>query len=235
MTRHHQDGNAVIMILVAVALFAALGFTFLKGGQQGIGNMSAQQASMAAQDIVAYANKMENAFNRLRQKGCSETEFDFSNNVWKLANGSYIFPAGHNTKAASGCGLFVQGEGGMTAAVMPENYNDPTYTPTGVNTMKGHFRILRVTMPSIGTTNEDLVLNFPIVNKALCMALNDIAGVENPGDNPPNATTNSGAAEFNGVWTTTGTFVEDAALTGKPRFCFKSSGFLRYYHTILVR
>ncbi len=72
-----QAGNAVVMILVAVFLFGLLAATFMRSAKTGQGNMSTQQARLAAQQIFDYSSKFERVFNKLRQNGCSIDEIGY--------------------------------------------------------------------------------------------------------------------------------------------------------------
>ena len=90
-----EKGNVFVIILIAVALFALLMFTFARTGSQGTGNLTKQQAKIAAQEILNYARLVEGAVNRVRLNGCSESEISFENSV----EGGYINAAapGDNT------------------------------------------------------------------------------------------------------------------------------------------
>lgn len=63
-----QSGNVFVIILVAVTLFAALMFTFSRTGSQDTGNLTKQQAKIIAQEILNYAQLVEGAVNRVREK-----------------------------------------------------------------------------------------------------------------------------------------------------------------------
>ncbi len=105
-SREHQGGNAVLLILIGVALFAALAYTFMKGSKQGQGNMSTQQAKIVAQNIRSYAMDIEQGINKLVRRGCSQDQLSFAgsvnrtgafyNNTWAPSDKScHVFdPAG---------------------------------------------------------------------------------------------------------------------------------------------
>lgn len=81
MSGSRQGGNAIIMVLIAVVLFGALAYTFMRGAKSGTGNLSAQQTRIAAQEIINYAGKIERAVNKVRQRGCSEEQISFENSL----------------------------------------------------------------------------------------------------------------------------------------------------------
>lgn len=115
MTRrchHHQSGNAVLLILLGVALFAALAYTFMRGSQQGQGNMSAQQAKIAAQEIRNSALNIDRAINKLVSRGCSQDQLSLSGTTNRTTT-HYI-----NTWAPSdgSCNVFGSNGGGVSDA-----------------------------------------------------------------------------------------------------------------------
>ena len=77
--RSSERGNAVIFILLAVALFAGLAYTFMRGAKSGQGNLTAGQAKLAAQDIINYSLTLERGVDKLMQRGCSQDELSFEN------------------------------------------------------------------------------------------------------------------------------------------------------------
>jgi type II secretory pathway pseudopilin PulG len=73
-----QSGNVFVIILVAVALFAALSFTVARSMRsETTGRISAQKAALAAADTLNYAQSLQNGVNRLRQHSVSESDISF--------------------------------------------------------------------------------------------------------------------------------------------------------------
>lgn len=75
MTRCHESGNAVVFIFIAIALFGALSFSFMKSMEGGASSLSAQEANMLAQTIVNESMKIEKAINKMVRRGCSQDQF----------------------------------------------------------------------------------------------------------------------------------------------------------------
>jgi hypothetical protein len=72
-----EKGNALFLILIAVALFAALSYAVSKSGT-GSGNISKEQTGIAAAQIIEYAGEVEQAVNRLTLAGgCATTDLRF--------------------------------------------------------------------------------------------------------------------------------------------------------------
>lgn len=104
--KRSEKGNAVIFILLAIALFAALAYTFTRSVQNGQSNMSAGQTRMAAQQILNYASSVEKTVQKLLSRGCSENDLSFQNSYETYHN----YPA-----APTECRVFDPAGGNLTA------------------------------------------------------------------------------------------------------------------------
>jgi len=119
--RRSQAGNAVVFVLIGIALFAALAFTFMRGAKTGQGNMTVGQASIAAVEILDYTATVGRAVNKLRQRGCSESEINFGAAIdaWTFWN--------PDSPASEVCNVFAPyTKGGNITAMLPKaNWYDP--------------------------------------------------------------------------------------------------------------
>lgn len=77
---HSERGAVFIYILMAVALFAALSYAVSRGNRGGSSALTDEQAKLAAQEIIEYGNTVANAVQKLRLRGCSDTEISFEHN-----------------------------------------------------------------------------------------------------------------------------------------------------------
>ncbi|MEM6811330.1 MAG: hypothetical protein AAF549_02575 [Pseudomonadota bacterium] len=75
--RASENGNVIIIILIAVALVAALTFAVSQGTRSGSENLSGQQADLAALEILDYASTIRNNVRQLKISGCDDTEISF--------------------------------------------------------------------------------------------------------------------------------------------------------------
>ena len=109
-----RSGNVVIFVLIAVMLFAALAYTFMRGSREGTGNLSAQQAKIQSSEMINYAQSVERAIDKLRSKGCSETQLSFDYDI--PATTGYENP---NSPGDYSCHIFHPNGGGITYAASP--------------------------------------------------------------------------------------------------------------------
>lgn len=219
--RKHQSGNVVVFILLAVGLFGALAFSFTKSGQQGQGNMNEQQAKIAAQEMLQGAAVLQRAFERLRQRGCSESQIDFGNSVWQHNNGS---PTTVNNTTAPGdgsCGMFTSNGGQATPPTFPAGTTNASTAPTLQKA--GHPYVRRVTIAGQGSGSlPELLLVVSSLDPALCKAINLIANGQDtlPTIGEDKTGWNSAAYWTNAVTATT-IGDDDTNLAGKTTFCWR--------------
>lgn len=109
-----QNGNAFLFILIGIVLFAALSFTVARGLRtQTASSISEKDASLAAAEILDYAQRIQRAVDRVRRRGCSENEISFENEV----------VAGYENANApndNSCHIF-HPNGGSVSYVIPKN------------------------------------------------------------------------------------------------------------------
>tara|TARA_B100000686_G_scaffold327900_1_gene387276 strand:+ start:2215 stop:2541 length:327 start_codon:yes stop_codon:yes gene_type:complete len=79
----NAQGNALFLILIAVALFAALSYAVTNSGR-GSAGVDREQAEIYASQILQQASALEAAVMRLTiTGGCSDTDINF----WQVSDG----------------------------------------------------------------------------------------------------------------------------------------------------
>ena len=232
-----QSGNAFIYILVAIALFAALAYTFTRSGQQGgSGSISKQEAALAAAEIISYAQIIEEAVRRVRTKNrCSENEINFDTSAL----------TGYTNGDAPGdnrCDIFHQSGGkvlytapnqiALDSALSSEDHYGEWFF-TGANKVIG-----------VGSDTDqggnDLVSILMYVSLPVCIEINQNLGIENPGGAPPDEGTDLLLTKFAGAFASSPQELWDAN-TGTTSACLRSGGAIPdagtyfYFHTNLIR
>ncbi len=173
-----RSGNAIIFVLVGVALFGALAYTFMRGAKSGSGNLTAQQARMAAQELADFFSTLDRAIQKLRLKGCSENDISFASSN---DTGAYVTDNDSTTAPPDkSCHVFDPNGGGMTLDLDLEKYQVP------VNQINASFqyqygqilfRRLLSSVVGIGTSSNDYMVHFNFIQPEICNAYNALVGV----------------------------------------------------------
>ncbi len=232
MKRQRQSGNAIVFILLGIALFAGLAHTFMRGSQQGQGNLTSYQTKLAAQEILDYAQNIEKSIANLQNRGCSENQFSFANGMWQFENGSAVFAGGHNSNSVAECEMFNPSSGAKLTAMTA-----PTASVLlGQGNDKYRYTVIKARMPKVGdNSKEDVVLRLEYVNPAVCKIINDMLGVENPSGDAPNVTFSNSSTLYNGTFADTVTVTtSDNIIEKKTAFCAKS-GTLYSFNAVLIQ
>lgn len=226
-TKRSQSGNVVIMILVAIALFGALAYTFMRGSQQGQGNLTGNQARVAAQEILNYNVSLERGVQKLLSRGCSENELGFGNTVFTTHGGTAMYTDTHNSNRPSSgqCDVFKSSGAGLVAQTISVSAQQPWPAITNGNTAVGSAVFTSTRIPEVGNNlRSDLFVIWNNVTPSVCKAYNTIANISNSSNNMPNGAL-AGHQDYNGTFNDTYTFTDiDGVLAGKTAFCYQDVG-----------
>lgn len=238
-----QSGNALFLILIAVALFAALSYAITSSGR-GVGNTSKEQSEIAASQVIQYFEVINQTFQRMRLlNGCGESEYNFETPIYTTNAGNQMNQNNANSPTDGSCDIFGSSVG-VVAQPLPDaalDLNNVEVTDTGTypNAWRaGHLRVVVTQLSTIGTDGSagdesanDLMLISNYLNKDTCMAINRGLGVDNPiGDAP--IVTASGASSFY----VNGSFANGHVWTGVPgmAFCRKAGSANVVYQLVYV-
>ena len=228
-----QAGNVFVIILGGVFLFCALMFNFYRSGSKGTGNLTKQQAKIAAQDIISYANTVEGAVNRIRRKGCSENEINFSNAV----------VAGYsNTDAPAdgSCDIFSNAGGKIEYVTPQDSWLDSSYAAANPGNYATWRFVANNSVEGIDTPAVDLRITLNFLKQEVCTSINNLLGVDNPSDAPPvDENDGSGGGLFVGAFVAApaDNIGDDGGhnLPGKATFCREGNSSLQFSHVLLAR
>lgn len=160
-----QRGNALFLILIAVALFAALGYAVTQSSR-GASSVNREQQIIDAARIIEQAGMIEQTVSRLiLAVGCTDTRISFENNV----------VAGYTNASAptnKSCHVFDPAGGGLNFPLAPASTGIAlNYLINGNNWFKyigtGDYP---PTPPTSSTA--DLALYLPINSLSLCREIN---------------------------------------------------------------
>ena len=169
-----QHGNALFLILIAVALFAALSYAVTNSGRGGSG-IDKEQASLYAAQIVQYASLMEQTIARMQLiNGCGDDEIAF----WHDSNGDGSFTSAddyYNNGSADECFLYKPEGGGLTFQAPDAAWLDGVSTSEtfyGEYLFNGSVCIDGFGCHTDGTAdNSELMLFLPFIKKDICVEL----------------------------------------------------------------
>ncbi|PZO87665.1 MAG: hypothetical protein DI626_03470 [Micavibrio aeruginosavorus] len=179
MNRQRQSGNAIVFILLGIALFAGLAHTFMRGSQQGQGDLSAHQTKLLATEYMGYGASIRKAIERLLNRGCSESELSFQSSNWPDAT----WYQNNNSPVNNSCHIFHPDGGGITWTDFPtikydSNYGSPWFATgdTGAAlTVQGFGTDTRHDLYMATTQRTDLGNNGNAMK--LCKEINKIGNV----------------------------------------------------------
>jgi len=220
--KYDQAGNALLIVLIGIALFAALMFFLSRDKSSDSG--SAENAAMYAQQITSYAEKIHGAVQSvLLQNNCLATQVSFENST----------AAGYTNGANALCKIFDTNGGGMTYQVPPVQAVDNAAATAASSALAGSYYfegnacVLNAgTGPATAngaacsSGNAEILFVMPFVTQAVCAQINQIT---------TNSTTipTVSADAFNGgkfTGTFAGTYTITTSGTTYPSACFQSSG-----------
>ena len=112
MLNHRENGNALFLILIAVALFAALSYAVTQSGRGG-GGIDRETAALSASQLVQYGALAETAINRMRiASGCANNEFSFERAPFDGTDAAYVNAAA-NARGDFACHFYHPNGGAM--------------------------------------------------------------------------------------------------------------------------
>ena len=168
-----QSGNAIVLILIGIVLFAALSYA-VNRSMTGNGDMgSSEKSKVQATDIMAFANSVATAVSSVRAvNSCSDITVSFENTLMP----GYVNP---NAPTDKSCHIFDAAGGGA----VPQRAS-PTALDTSLRNEYeyGWWYIGRnVAINGTGASDtipggNDLVLLLPYITKSVCTAINKELG-----------------------------------------------------------
>ncbi len=238
-----QSGNALIFILIAIALLGLLTVTLSRSSDSTNDTGDFEQNQIAASEILSYAKSIENAVQMLLVRGCSENELSF----WHDSDGNGTEDGSDNyyndeSPTDRSCHVFDVAGAGMTYETPNEEWLDR------LESAQTGYAELFFSMQSNVDGNKVLAMIFPYVTKNICLQINTASNVVNTGGAPPkdNNTAynyNDAAHRFTGRPPATGSYNSinpssgelDAKFTG----CFEGDTFppggFHVYHSLSIR
>lgn len=237
-----EHGNALFLILIAVALFAALSYAVTQSGRSGA-SIDREEQSLAAADIVQYGQMMKNAVNRMRLiHGCADDQISFEGHKGLSHNMSdtpydYTNP---NAPGSEDCHLFSNNGGGIIPKYLPEAATiDPDLVELNISHPRSFvfptYRVEGLGQES-GSEGTELVARMGRLEKEACIEINRNLGIGVAGADPPiDQVTGACHSPFTGTYPECTNALGDAAaaLADQEAFCFGQSASGTIYYMFL--
>ncbi len=159
MRNNQQNGNALIYVLIAIALFAALGFTLSRQNRNtNTKEIDEAKADLYALELITYATQAKSVIDQMSFTGSAIDDF-----VFTLPS-----EAGFNTAPLIHKIYHPQG-GGLTPTNIPAKATNQISTPPNAGWYLGRFNNVEWS-DSAGT---DVILTAYQISKPVCEAIND--------------------------------------------------------------
>ena len=170
MKLRSESGNVLIYILIAVALFAALGFAVSNMMRTSGSTVSGEKDVIFASEALNHAKSMRDMVQYLRiSKNCSENQISFERSPFDGTDTDYVNP---NAPSDFSCHLFHPKGGAMGYQAGSKDINDSVnWIFTGTN--DGENIGNQCSMDSC----VDLIAILPNISKALCRKMNETLGI----------------------------------------------------------
>lgn len=159
-----QRGNALIIILIIIALLGALTVTVTRMGEQE-NDVSQEEASILASQVLRQAKTITNAVEGLLAKGCSINQLSFENSV----EGGY---ENLHSPPDKSCWVFDVAGAGLSFPVAPSAANNGSKWIIARHNNIAGVGPERETGVQCSARCEDLLLVLPLVSLNVCKALN---------------------------------------------------------------
>ena len=167
-----EAGNVFLIILIGIVLFAALSFTVARGFRsETTSNLSDRQATLHAQEVIDYAQKITRATDRLRRKGCSEKEISFFHPDISIPNTAKNRYMNNSSPTDFTCHIFYPQGGNVNFLERIPFYDKITSNPTTTTNYMYHF-VTRGQPIGVGTAQNDPSMRIFDVNETFCQAFN---------------------------------------------------------------
>jgi hypothetical protein len=232
-----RSGSVMVMILVAVMLFAALGYAVsenMRGGSPEV--LSAELAKNHASEIFQFSSSVRRAVQSLKIDGIADTDISFENPIL----------SGYTNGTCETCRVFSSRGGGINYIKPAQHWLDPSRETSD------HYRTWLFTggafIDSVGTGANELLMIVPYIRQGICMEINKKLEINMPSGQPAQEGTdawdsNVALARFTGDYSGSEEIGDGSALYQNTRAgCFEGSGSntppagtYHYYEVLLAR
>ncbi len=173
----------MMYILLAVVLIAALTAALSRGGNVSHSSLSGQQTKIAAQEIIDYGNTVASAVQKLRLRGCAETQISFQNST----------VAGYTNGTNTSCQVFHKDGGALSWKTPPAEFLNSAFSASagyGTYIINGSNCVPDVGTDAAGAgcAPPELIIMLPYIRDEIRTEINSILSAP------------AGLSDSNSVW-----------------------------------
>ena len=218
-----QGGNALFLILIAVALFAARSYAVTQTSR-GSGGTGKEEGALRAGEILSYVGTLRQEIDRLIiMNGCNEDDISFVG----FSSYNTVHPPGR--PADGSCDMFGAAGGGLRAETLFPAAQSATETFKGYQVYSANnFTDLAWPGATNGFTADKLETYVAVRNLTLdvCNALN--RGLERGWSTPPSPLCGTSHRPVYSALAGTDNCYDTAELRGLDSFCYRHAAPARY-------
>lgn len=172
-----QNGNALFLILIAVALFAALSYAITSSGRGG-GSIDKEQATIDAARVLETLANVNQAALRLRVIGqIPDHLIDLRSDLRLRDTGAIYTTYGPNAACTNtGCRLYHE-DGGDILYPTFENLALPNNSDWPSDFMPGHGLAVVAKVDQVGSDLPEIMESYYGIKEDVCLAINRQAGL----------------------------------------------------------
>lgn len=172
-----QNGNALFLILIAVALFAALSYAVTQSGRGG-GNIDRETASIQAAQIIQFSGLLRAEVQRAKMlNNVSVENLDFGSDIYRRWTDPPATWADNPNCLSTSCRIFQSKGGHVPEPLFPEATLSWSLSHSSTHPHPGHPVVTRADLVGMGTGDDDLVLLIIRLREDVCDALNRELGM----------------------------------------------------------
>ncbi len=158
MDKNGESGNALIYVLIAIVLFAALGFTLSRqASTTGTDEIDDAKAEILAMELMTYSAQVKSVIDQMMFTGSDIDELDFT-----LPSEGGFNTAPHIHK------IYHPQGGGLTPSTLSDKAINQISTPPSAGWYLGRFNTVEWTL----TTGSDVILTAHQIKKPICEKIN---------------------------------------------------------------
>ena len=225
-----QSGNALVYVLVAIALLAALSFAVTQSWRGNASKLNEERARTYANEIIEFSNIISNAVVQLRLRGVPTSSLCFEDPSWPVG-----FDYDHAGCTDDYNKIFSLAGAGINWQSAPREAMDLPSNPDNLWHIYGDNEIENVGTTCGAASCAELLLVVDELHMNVCKALNERLNVTNPGDSIP-ADLGFSETRYIGAFDYNATIGDDAGgtpLEAKTAACFESGGEYVFYKVLI--